>query len=81
MKIEVYRMRCSDKWRTIKCAQGWRRRKVTEQSYIYDNRKLRGKLNYDRGLKIESKMVIHKIFCPYLADRNMRECRTIWWTQ
>jgi len=26
-------------------------------------------------------MVIHKICRPDLGDRNMRKCRTIWWTQ
>jgi len=30
---------------------------------------------------IGSKMVINKIFRSDLADRNMRECGTIWRTQ
>jgi len=30
---------------------------------------------------IGSKMVMNKIYNSNLADRNMRECRTIWRTQ
>ena len=34
-----------------------------------------------QGYKIiESKKVNYNIYSSNLADRNMRECRTIWWT-